>query len=364
MNYYIIPKNNCKIEIKPILDDHDKIVPYISQNSFFYINKIYSIIQNLTEKNKNDEIVKYIHLKNTPFENIYLSNNRGDNLLKITSCTFVELIEIFKTFNIFESIKKQKNNILCLVDNSEAFTSEFWNQFSKNEAEYTNNNINTMNFNYNKIYNDFIKTTSVTDKHNLIILEFPYQEYKESQKYIRNLLLSLLIVVKTQKNRGNCIIKIDYMFYKIIVDILFIINSMYDSVYLIKPLITNNSESYNYLICNGYNGNHNIKNMDSIKEVADKINNDLLNDKYITSLIPNDLPYYFVNKLEEINLIMTHRLISSYDDLIGIYKISKPEEKIETLKNAFFRKITKWCDKHDLYYKNSIQENNNSYSKC
>ena len=42
--------------------------------------------------------------------------------------------------------------------------------------------------------------------------------------------------------------------------------------------------------------------------------------KSISSLIKNDLPYYFLNKVEDSNIIIGHQLVEFTDQLINIIK--------------------------------------------
>ena len=69
------------------------------------------------------------------------------------------------------------------------------------------------------------------------------------KQYIKNMLLILLMMIKYQGSNGISIIKIDGIFYKIIIDIILIFTAIYDKVYLIKPIISNITKGDRYIVC-------------------------------------------------------------------------------------------------------------------
>jgi hypothetical protein len=107
-------------------------------------------------------------------------------------------------------------------------------------------------FNEEKICNLFIKNT-FPKQLDLMIFEFEPNDYLDTNKYIRNMLIVFSIIVKNQSTHGTSIIKMDNIFYKPIIDILFSLAALYDKIYLIKPLTTNITKGERYLICKSFN---------------------------------------------------------------------------------------------------------------
>jgi hypothetical protein len=70
--------------------------------------------------------------------------------------------------------------------------------------------------------------------------------------------------------------------------------------------------------------------------------------KSISSLIKNDLPYYFLNKVEDSNIIIGHQLVEFTDQLINIIKNKNRIDKIETLKKNNIQKCIQWCEKYKI----------------
>lgn len=362
MNYYIIPKNNFNIRLNVQLTNN-KIEPYISYSLIFYINDIYNQLFKIQE-NYNDEkediTIDYVNKIVNPFEFIH-SNVPGSKIsvskVKPDSIIFYELMELFQVFNINDVLSlKPKINIAHLTNN---YTST--NYLLNMLREDNEDNILSEDFDYGNLYDLFIRN-NYNEKLDLIICEFPTNEYSDTKKYINNMILVLLIIVKYQMNQGMCILKIDNILYKAVIDVIFIITSIYDKIYLVKPTISNVTKSERYLICKGFNETLNNQNKllgNMEEQLISKLgNSELINDKCINSLIDNELPYYLINRLEESNLVIGQQQLESYDQIINIFKNKNREEKIEHLKRSHIQKCIQWCEKNQLPHNKFIDKVN------
>jgi hypothetical protein len=74
-------------------------------------------------------------------------------------------------------------------------------------------------------------------------------------------------------------------------------------------------------------------------------------DEEIVTLLKEDVvPYYFINKLEELNIIIGHQQLEFMEQLISLYKNKNREEKIESLKKTNIQKCIQWCEKFKIPY--------------
>ena len=361
MNYYIIPKNNFNIRLKLELTSQ-KIKPYISYSLIFYMNDIYNQLFKLKENNEEDDIITidYINKIVNPFEFIH-SNVPGSTIsvskVKPDSTIFFELMEMFQIFNINDILSlKNKINVAHLTHN---YTST--NYLLNMIREENEDDVISEDFNYENLYKIFIKN-KYENKLDLIICEFHPDEYTDTKKYINNMILILLVVIKYQMPQGMCVIKIDNILYKSIIDVIFILSGMYDKIYLVKPLISNITKSERYLICKGFN--ESFKNQNKLllnidEKLISVLNNDvLMSNNCINSIIDNDLPYYLLNKLEESNLVIGQQQLEAYDQIINIFKNKNREEKIENLKRSHIQKCIQWCEKNQLPHNKFIDKVN------
>lgn len=369
MNYYLIPKNNFNININVQLTSSE-ITPYVSYSLIFYMNSIYNQLFKLQEMiddkdccqdgdNKNNISIEYINKIVNPFEFIY-TNVPGSTIsvskVKPDSSIFFELMELFQLFGINDILTlKNKINIAHLTPNYSS-TNYLLNML----REENNDCIISKDFDYNNLYDLFINKYYF-HKLDLIIFEFNPDEYTDTTKYINNMILILLIIIKNQKNQGISIIKIDNILYKTVIDVIFILSGIFDKMYLVKSSISNITKGERYLICKGFNENFNNKKL--LISIEEKIlsiinNNELMNNKCISSIIDNDLPYYLLNKLEESNIVIGQQQLEAYDQIINIFKNRNREEKLENLKRTHIQKCIQWCEKNQLPHNKFIDKIN------
>ena len=170
-------------------------------------------------------------------------------------------------------------------------------------------------------------------------IEFTDEDYNNTRNYINNIVLVFLIIIKYQSNQGICIIKVENILYKPIIDVIFILSGIYDKVYLVKPTISNITKSDRYIVCKGFNENllYKSKLLNNIElNLITKMNNVFNSNLYISSILENEIPYYFLNKLQENNIIIGQQQLEAYDQIINMIKNKNYDEKIE---NRKFKKI-------------------------
>ena len=366
MNYYIIPKNNFNIQINPLVRP-DVINPYISYSLIYFLNNIYTQLLNIDEfkpdggtsnsSSNGESTIEYINRIINPFEFIH-TNVPGSSLsvskVKPSSNLFFELMEVFQLCNITDilSVKKQIN-IAHLTSNNSS-TIDLLNML----REDNDDSIIDIEFDYNTIYKNLIETPLVV-KVDLFIFEFKEEDYIDTRQYINNMLLVLYIIVNNQSNMGTSVIKIDNIFYKSIVDILFIFSAIFDKVFLIKPSISKVTKGERFIIC---------KNLDIDVISHTKLLQQL--DKYfkessinvitnnIHSIIDNNIPYYFSNKIEESNAVIGQQQLEAYDQIINILKNKNKDDKIEVLKRSHIQKCIQWCEKNQLPHNKFVERVN------
>jgi len=346
MNYYIIPKNNFNIKISLTIRN-ENIAPIMSYSLIHFLNDIYTQILHIVSNNTNDKTLENITKIVNPYEFIH-TNIPGTELsvskLKLSSNIFFELLEFFNSCNIMEPflIKKQVN--IAHITRNHMSTNYLINMFYESNSESSSNNI-TINedFDFKTLCDRFIVNPVYKDKMDLFIFEFLEDDYINTPQYINNMILVLYIVTKYQADNGTCIIKMDNIFYKTIVDILFIFSAIFERVIIIKPSISKVTKGERYLICKNFNIDtvRQTKLLQQLDEhCKPKIVDNTLHMLQIHSLIKNDIPYYFSNKLEEINAVIGQQQLELYDHILNIYKNKNRNEKCEIMKRNHIQKCT------------------------
>jgi len=355
MNYYIIPKNNFNISINPLIKN-ENISPIISYSLIYHLNTIYSQILDIdtntnTNTNTNTETTfEFINKIVNPFEFIH-TNIPGSFLsvskIKPSSNIFYELMEICQVCNITESLLFKKQIHIAHITKNNSSTNYLMDMLRENNTDIIINE----EFDYSNLCNSFVINNVYKLKMDVFIFEFNESDYINIHQYINNMILVLYIITKYQAENGMCIIKIDNIFYKTIVDILFIFSAIYEKVVIIKPSISKVTKGERYIICKKLNMNTLISSkllqqLDT--HIRPKIVDNTFQHSIIHSLIKNDIPYYFSNKIEEVNAVIGQQQLEAYDQILNILKGKNKTDKVEILKRNNIQKCIQWCEKNQL----------------
>lgn len=357
MNYYILPKNNFNIKIQ-IQKSLSQIIPCLSYSLIYHLNDVYSQLLKL-EGSHTEINIDYINKIVNPFE--FIHTNVPGSLISVSkvkpdSNIFFELLEMFQICNINEILcKKQNINIAHLTHN---FTST---HYLLNMIREDNDDVIISEpFLYKNISDMFVKN-NCNMTFDLFIIEFNDEDYTNIHQYIKNMCLVLYLISKYQSNEGIAVIKIDNIFYKTIIDILFIFSGIYDKVYLLKPSISKITKGERYIVCKSLNYELLIKS-NLVTQLEERLLPNLCSDidffNNIHSIIQNNIPHHFYNKIEETNAVLGQQQLESYDQVINILKNKNKDEKIETLKRNHIQKCIQWCEKNQLPHNKFIDKIN------
>jgi hypothetical protein len=167
-----------------------------------------------------------------------------------------------------------------------------------------------------------------------------------------------MLILKCNTSKGSAIIKITHTIYKPVIDIIYFLCSLFDKVYIIKPNSNTVATFEKYIVCKGFI-------MDDTKIDNYKLNYykllvflKKLENKNIISIINENLPYYFINKLDDINIILGQQQIESLDQIVNILKNKNKEDKIETIKKLHIQKSVDWCEKYKIPYNKFTEKTN------
>jgi hypothetical protein len=182
-------------------------------------------------------------------------------------------------------------------------------------------------------------------KFDIIIFNKPHDDI---QIYMSQLFEFVMYILRHQELGGTSIIKIDHMFHKPIIDVMYILSSLFEKVYIIKPNTINITTFEKYIVCKNLNANIDT-NLELYKHNYNKLNYAIKNrNKNIHSIMNNEIPYYFINKIEDINVILGHQQLESLNQIISILKNKNKEEKIEHMKKNSIQKAIDWCEKFKI----------------
>jgi hypothetical protein len=339
MSYYILPKINCIINLQPI-DSNYSLKTYLSHSLFYYYNEIL----NQVKKNINDidlsynfeELVKIIN----PYEYIF-SKVPGSKFsvskLKPKTNLFYEFLEISSTLSIFDSFKSHSIKSLHVTRNNNDTIECF---------EMLRENFNDKIVCFNEINDETIKSIE-DEKFHFLFFESKYDENNNNNNIIY-LIKFLMVILRNQLLGGNCIIKINDIFYKPIIDVLYVLSTLYEKIYILKPNTSSIITFEKYIICKNFQTcqekNSNLRlNYFKLVVFLKK-----LEGKNISSILDFEIPYYFLIKLNDINITLGQQQLESLNFLINIFKNKNKEEKMDSLKKNNIQKCVSWCEKFKI----------------
>jgi len=338
MNYYTLPKINNKITLSPFVDKNIAN-PYISQTLIIYFNKLIEEINQLQTNENYNDVVKIVN----PYQFIFFKvpgSNFSVSKIKTKSMMFYDLFEIFQTINLLDFFKFDIMNSLIVGENY---------QDSLECIEMLRDNYNNDKFFCFQEYNSNLHNCIEKTKFNFVIYEL--NNYDNINQYIINLTELLSIILNQLKENSFVLIKINNLFYKPILEILYLLNSLFEKTLIIKPNTSDVTSFDKYIVLQNLKLNHN--DFDLIHNYNIILNNFIKNYKNesgnnIQNIINISLPYYFLNKIDDINIIIGQQQLEALNQIISILKSNNLEEKMEVLKKNNIQKSVNWCEKFKI----------------
>ena len=272
--------------------------------------KFYNIVNNfeLEIQDYTDSIQNLTQL----YFNIKKNINYSDNFYKL-----------WEILNIFNIITNEKINILII----ESTVSNYDDSINK----YIEKILNKDSSQY------VITTNNNKSKNNMDLIITNYENTEQTNYLI--LLENLLKVLNSQKKNGNLIFKVFDTFTIINIKIIYILSSLYDQVYIYKPLISRASESEKFVICKNFKFENTKNLINDIEKIIEMSNdNKYVNDIFCELILPND----FVNSIKFINVKLVNIEQIQINEIIKYIKENNYfGDKYHTFKNNQIE-ATKW----------------------
>lgn len=336
----MLPKINNNIYVNP--NNSDKILqPYTSQSLYHYYKQSRQEIDKICSKEENEitninysELIKIVN----PYEYVF-SKVPGSKFsvskLKTKSNAFYDFLEVLTTINIFEEYKDKSIKTLHVTpnysDTIECF--EMLREDFKDDILF-----------YDSINEKTIKSIPDT-KFNFLFLE---ANDINLNVYMKNLMECMMIIFKNQEFDGSCVIKISHVFHKPIIDILYLLSCLYEKVYVLKPNTSNVASFDKYIVCKNLQKNESKLLYFKCNYYRLFVHLEKNKSNNIASILDFEIPNYFLNKIDDMNIIIGQQQLESLDMMINILKNKNKDDKIETIKKSNIQKSVAWCEKYKI----------------
>ena len=385
MTYYLLPKTSFLIHknIECITKDELNEVKYCNSLAYY----LYNIKKQIDKHEREWDIYKkytnpYEYINSiVPFKKKSIAKH------KPLSRSYFKMIEIMNTFNIDFSMKPIQS--FHLAEGPGGFIEALLHTRNNKNDKYIGmtliDNNNDPNIPAWKKSNDFLNKnpnvvieTGIDNTGNILSLDnFLYckNKYSSSMDIItgdggfdfsldfnnqeisiaRLLFAQICFAVTMQKKNGIFILKIFDCFMEHSVDLLYILSSFYDKVYIIKPQTSRYANSEKYIVCRDFLFESNEHFFPFLYNAFEKMSN---SETPIYRFLNIPIYYYFINKLEEYNAILGQQQIENIHYTISLIEHKYKQDKIDNLIKINIQKCIQWCIKNDIEYNNIISNIN------
>lgn len=385
MTYYLLPKTSFLIHknIECISNEISNEVKYSNSLSYY----LYNIKKQIDKHEREWDIYKKYTNPYEYINSIIPLKKKSVARHKPLSRSYFKMIEIMNIFNIdfstkpiqsfhlaegpggfIEALSYRRNNKLdkyigmTLIDNdndpnipawkkSNDFLNKNPNVIIETGVDNTGNILSLDNFVHCK--NKYSSSMDIItgDGGFDFSLDFNNQEISIA----RLLFAQICFAVTMQKKNGIFILKIFDCFMEHTVDLLYILSSFYDKVYIIKPQTSRYANSEKYIVCRDFLFDTNEHFFPFLYNAFEKMTS---NELPIYRFLNIPICYYFINKLEEYNAILGQQQIENIHYTISLIEHKYKQDKIDNLIKINIQKCIQWCIKNDIEHSNIISNIN------
>ncbi len=189
--------------------------------------------------------------------------------------------------------------------------------------------------------------------------DFSVDFNKQEAMALRLIFTEVLYAIIMQKYNGSFVLKMFDTFLKSSIDIIFLLASLYSNVSIIKPDTSRTANSERYIVCKGFKHHDSSYLFEKLHHTLIMLNNSLIDDMTIESVINIELPYKFKLSIAEINSIIGNQQIDNIlTTLRFIENKERKGEKINTIRSANIQKCIAWCIKNKIPYNKTTNSGN------
>ena len=170
----------------------------------------------------------------------------------------------------------------------------------------------------------------------------------QEQNMVGLLFAQIAFALALQKPGGNFVLKLFDCFLKPTTELLYLLSSAYDKVYISKPCTSRCANSERYVVCTGYKHPVNIGCLERALTQICNINNVGLNIKSIFEDV--HIPMHYYNKIEECNCIIGQMQLENISETLALIESKFKSNKINNYLRLNTQKCIQWCIKNHVEY--------------
>lgn len=384
MSSFKLPKVNDIIHEKQLLikvDSNKNLEQHISFNSslYNYIKQSKTLISENFEK--WDNYKKYTN----PYEYIhtYYDKHSCVSKMKPLSRAYYKMVEMINFFNIFKKHVYTNINSFHLAEGPGGFIEAFVDQRkNKNDRYYgttlLSDDNNTPGWKKSQdfisknsnivIENGYTQNGDLYSSKNLEYFDSKYSgmfdivtgdggfdfsaDFTSQESSAFRLIYSqILFNLYIQKEGGTFILKIFDLFTKSSNDMIYLLNTLYETVHIFKPKTSRYANSEKYVICKGFKRDKFLAIKEKLTKIFIVFEKLDFNKYMISDLLQIRYNYDYVNYIQELNSIIGQQQLNVINNtIVLIKKTNINHNKLENDKRINIIKCIEWCKEHCIPY--------------
>lgn len=181
--------------------------------------------------------------------------------------------------------------------------------------------------------------------------DFSIDFNKQEMNIAKLLFAQVCYAITMQKKDGCFVLKIFDCFMQHSTDILYILSSFYNKVYMMKPNTSRHANSEKYIVCKEFMYSSCDSFFPYIHNAFSKMmtSNDAPNLN-VSRFLNIQIPLYYSSKVEEYNAIFGQQQIENIHYTITMLDNKHNQDKIDALVKGNIQKCIQWCTKYGVQY--------------
>lgn len=176
--------------------------------------------------------------------------------------------------------------------------------------------------------------------------DFSIDFNNQEMSIIKLLFAQMCFALVMQKKHGVFILKIFDCFTQHTVDILYLLASFYDKVYIFKPNTSRYANSEKYVVCKDFLFSNSAEFYPFLYNAFEKMVSS--ESIHVSRFLNVPITSYFSNKLEEYNAYFGEKQIENIQQTITIIEDKNAQHKIDSLIHVNIQKCMQWCARYNI----------------
>lgn len=186
--------------------------------------------------------------------------------------------------------------------------------------------------------------------------DFSVDFLKQEVNMTKLLFAQICYALCIQKKGGSFVLKIFDVFHAHTIDMLYLLSSMYQSVYITKPQTSRSGNSEKYIVCKGFLHKNASEFFDYLFQAFTEVM-ETDSATHISRLLDIPISSYFKTKIEECNSVFGQQQIENIHYTLSLIDKNIKSDKINLLIKNNITKCINWCIKYNIPY-NNLNNNN------